>query len=142
MLGSPTLSPSLSQLDLTKRSVSPAPAARNPVALRIYKVLGSTFDDEASKEALLTLTELYSTPAPSGGKGLEHAIDNDKEGRPAVNSALEFLNSAPPGETAARARKNLRRDIETKLGESSQKFLKAFGEVDQVRAPLLAKARS
>lgn len=46
---------------------------------------------------------------------------------------LSFLEGPPPGETAAKARKNLRRDIERKLAEGSQKFLKAFGEVNEVR---------
>jgi len=39
------------------------------------------------------------------------------------------------GESAARARKNLRRDMENKLAEGSRQFLKAFGEVDQVSIP-------
>jgi hypothetical protein len=133
MVASPTLSPSFSQLDLSRQASSPAPIARNPVALRIYKVLGATFNDEASKEALLTLTELYSSPTtPGKGKEVQQdAVGGPGEG-PTSNGALSFLDGAPPGETAARARKNLRRDVEAKLAESSQKFLRAFGEVDQV----------
>ena len=37
------------------------------------------------------------------------------------------------GEIAARARKSLRRDVESKLAESSRRFLTAFAEVDKVR---------
>ncbi|KAI0318919.1 oligomeric complex COG6 [Amylostereum chailletii] len=134
------MSPSLSHLDLTRRSSSPVPLARNPVALRLYKVLGATFDDEATKEALITLSDLYSIP-PSSIKGKEVRREPDEEveddasrvrevnGR--TEGALSFLDGPPPGETAAKARKNLRRDIETKLADGSQKFLKAFGEVDQ-----------
>ena len=44
-----------------------------------------------------------------------------------------FLRGAPPGDTAAKARKNLRRDIESKMEEGSLRFLAAFGVVDQVR---------
>ncbi|KAI0029221.1 oligomeric complex COG6 [Vararia minispora EC-137] len=133
MVAPPSLSPSLSLLDLSRQSSSPAPIARNPVALRVYKILGTAFDDEASKEALLTLTQLYSSPTTSAkGKEVQRNTDDVQGERQAVaTGALAFLDSAPPGDTAARARKNLRRDIETKLGEGSQKFLKAFGEVDQ-----------
>lgn len=51
------------------------------------------------------------------------------------NSPLSRNLCTPPGDTAAKARKNLRRDIERKLAEGSQKFLKAFGEVNEVRWP-------
>src|ERR1700722_6805184 len=85
---------------------------RNPIALRLYKVLGTNFSDDATKEALRTISELYipSTVPGRGDEGLE----------------------ITPGESAARARKNLRRDMENKLAEGSREFLKAFGEVDQV----------
>ena len=66
-----TLSPptSLAQLDLYRQtSSSPAPIGRNPVALRLYKVLGSTFNDDASREALLTLSELYTAPLRKLGR--------------------------------------------------------------------------
>ena len=56
-----TLSPptSLTQLDPYRQtSSSPAPIGRNPVASRLYKVLGSTFAYNANREALLTLPEL------------------------------------------------------------------------------------
>lgn len=38
-----------------------------------------------------------------------------------------------PGETASRARKNIRRDMGSQVVEGSRQFLKALGEVDQVR---------
>jgi len=37
------------------------------------------------------------------------------------------------GQSAATARKYLKKDVERKLAEGSRKFLDAFGEVDQVR---------
>jgi hypothetical protein len=43
-----------------------------------------------------------------------------------------FLRGAPPGDTAAKARKHLRRDIESKMEEGSLRFLTAFAVVDQV----------
>ena len=51
---------------------------------------------------------------------------------PAVPSALVFAEPVA-GEIAARARKNLRRDVESKLAESNRRFLTAFSEVDKVR---------
>jgi hypothetical protein len=57
--------------------------------------------------------------------------DDDGDDEPAKrvsvnNESLEAI----PGESAARARKNLRRDIEEKLAEGSWQFPKAFEEVD------------
>ena len=105
------------------------PIGRNLVALRLYKVLGSMFDDDASREALLTLSELYTAPT---SKIKESVPTDDVVVNGVGNSALAFLDGPPPGETAALARRNLRRDIETKLSDGAQKFLKAFGAVDQV----------
>ncbi|KAF8486745.1 oligomeric complex COG6 [Russula emetica] len=108
--------PSTPVTEVIRRSqtASPSPLARNPVSLRLYKVLGATFEDDATKEALSTLSDLYS---PSD---LQLAKD-----------APSFLRGAPPGDTAAKARKHLRRDIESKMEEGSLRFLAAFGMVDQ-----------
>ncbi|KAF7306576.1 E3 ubiquitin-protein ligase PEP5 [Mycena indigotica] len=92
--------------------------ARNPIALRLYKVLGTNFDDETTREALYTLSELYATPV----KGKDAPEEELNE---------EALTECVPGESAARARKNLRRDMEQKLAEGSQQFLATFAEVDQ-----------
>jgi hypothetical protein len=35
---------------------------RNSVSLRLYKVLSTNFDDEDTRQALGTLSELYATP--------------------------------------------------------------------------------
>ncbi|KAJ2923760.1 hypothetical protein H1R20_g13342, partial [Candolleomyces eurysporus] len=78
---------------------------KNPISLRLYKVLSTNFDDLATREALGTLSDLY------GASG--------------SNSAETY-----PGEYAAKARRNLRRDMENKLAESSHHFVKALGEVD------------
>jgi hypothetical protein len=49
-----------------------------------------------------------------------------------VTAAQAVLVENVPGESAARARKNLRRDMENQLAEGSRKFLEALGEVDAV----------
>jgi conserved oligomeric Golgi complex subunit 6 len=137
---SPLLSPQSAVRDTT-RSV---PQSRNPISLRLYKVLGTNFNDEASREALRTLSDLYvSVPPPGSQKGkevqreIDEVDDDDAEddalwGKSSVGANdCGFLENIP-GESASRARKNLRRDMENKLAEGSRQFLKAFGEVDQV----------
>ena len=137
---SPPLSPQSAVRDTT-RSV---PQSRNPISLRLYKVLGTNFNDEASRGALRTLSDLYvSVPPPGSLKGkevqrdIDEVEDDDAEddvlwGKSSVAANdCGFLENIP-GESASRARKNLRRDMENKLAEGSRQFLKAFGEVDQV----------
>lgn len=125
-------------------------SARNPVALRLYKVLSTNFDDAATREALQTLSDLY---APSSTKEAEHfqpveelkdeeeESDNDSDDLDIEDVALRGDIPAPttasvvemvPGEIAARARRHLRRDMEKKLAEGSRQFLKTLAEVDQV----------
>ena len=104
----------------------------NPVSLRLYNVLGTTFDDDATTDALQTLSELYATPA-ANSKDISNDVldDEDDEDDGSVHQSA-LLQETVPGESAARARKNLRRDMENKLTEGSRQFLKAFAEVDQV----------
>src|SRR5882762_4402342 len=142
---SPTLSPQLGGRDIANSATQP----RNPISLRLYKVLGTNFNDDATREALRTLSDLYVSPVPTTGslkgKEVHHDID-EPEDDDAEDDALGkssvavtdrdgggFVESVP-GESAARARKSLRRDMENKLAEGSRQFLKAFGEVDQVSA--------
>ena len=123
------------------------PSSRNPISLRLYKVLGASFDDDGTKQALRTLSEFYAPATTSilpNGKTVDHDsedsdrdIDTDEDQDilsrvPAYISDSLLPGGTIPGERAARARKNLRRDVENKLTEASHKFLKAFGEVDQV----------
>ena len=136
----PSLPSAAAVTEIGRRSqtASPSPLARNPVSLRLYKVLGATFEDEATKEALSTLSNLYSlseSPAVvSAAK--EDVVAPDGVDEVDIDSAKDvpsFLRGAPPGDTAAKARKHLRRDIESKMEEGSLRFLAAFGVVDQVR---------
>ena len=124
--------------DINRRSqtASPSPLARNPVSLRLYKVLGATFDDDATREALSTLSDLYSTPPPPLATKED---DDEATGETHSKDVPSFLRGALPGDTAAKARKHLRRDIESKLEEGSLRFLAAFGAVDQVRVVAAAQ---
>lgn len=141
---SPTLSPSTPSTPPGDRKNSWAPPARNPVALRLYKVLGTNFDDEPTREALRTLSELYSAPAAAKGKAVQRDAeewDDDEGDDDALEKGLAVADDALtlesiPGEAAARARKSLRRDMENRLAAGSRQFLQAFGEVDQVRLPM------
>lgn len=112
---------------------------RNPVALRLYKVLSTNFEDTATREALQTLSDLY---APLSTKGKEPVKlvdefedeDDIKDDIPDNSNLMVNQTSVEliPGEIATRARKHLRRDMEKKLAEGSRQFLKILGEVDQV----------
>ncbi|KIP08762.1 hypothetical protein PHLGIDRAFT_68807 [Phlebiopsis gigantea 11061_1 CR5-6] len=123
--------------------------SQNPLTIRLYKVLAANFDDDATKEAFETLSELYAPgPSPasvkSKGKEVEREKveaeddkydDADEEGgtapAKAVHSDTGSFYEPVPGEIAANARRNLRRDVESKLAESSRRFLAAFAEVDK-----------
>lgn len=138
---------SASQKTMATASPSPQPTAlssRNPVALRLYKILGTNFDDEGTRQALKTVSELYgpsSAAHPISRKSVKPSADSgsdedeEQDASATQNTIADtFLGSAiVPGDTAARARRHLRRDVENKLTEASHKFLKALGEVDQVR---------
>ena len=127
-----------------------ATLSQNPLSIRLYKVLAANFDDDATKEALNTLAELYA-PSPvhpsvkSKGKEVkrerleaEDYLDDDSHDEDGVSSEksahsdIVSLHESVPGEIAVNARKNLRRDVESKLADSSRKFLSAFAEVDKV----------
>jgi len=135
----------------SQRKASWTPQTRNPVSLRLYKVLSTNFDDEETREALSTLSDLYATPSSppplptTSTKGklpeAQHAEDRDEGHAPHDVDMAPTTVTAPapavlvevvPGESAARARKNLRRDMENQLAEGSRKFLDALGEVDAV----------
>ncbi|KAG1863597.1 oligomeric complex COG6 [Suillus subalutaceus] len=112
-----------------------ASQTRNPITIRLRKILGTNFIDEATTEALRTLSELYGTQSTSvsGSKAQTNGTDSDDDWSDedadvglVVEDHREGLN-----ETASRARKNLRRDLENKLAQGSQQFLQAFSEVDQ-----------
>lgn len=97
---------------------------RNPISLRLHKVLASSFDDEASREALETVSAFY------GSSTLPASAEHD----PATNGKEGSRPSEQWEGAAERARRGLRRDGEERLAESSRKFLEAFGQVDKVRA--------
>jgi hypothetical protein len=102
-------------------SAPTAPSRNNPISLRIYKALGTTFDDPSSREALEIAASFYA-PAESNA----HLNGED------LDDGLEKPRRTLKGQSAAMARRYLKRDVEMKLAESSQRFLDAFGEVDQV----------
>ncbi|KAH9852707.1 oligomeric complex COG6 [Lenzites betulinus] len=120
-------------------SLSSHAQSQNPISLRLYKVLSANFDDDASREALDTLAELYAPPtstAAAKGKDVKHDADAEEDDEASVAKPTGLVGPSGVGEVAAgdlaaRARKNLRRDVESKLAESSKQFLTAFGEVDK-----------
>ncbi|KAF9042684.1 oligomeric complex COG6 [Rhodocollybia butyracea] len=137
-------------------SGSLAPQSRNPVSSRLYKVLGTNYDDESTREALQTISELYASGNLSnlssndsnlknkelynGTNGLfsgddEDDIEEDEKYVQSSPGTSEFKENTP-GEAAMKARKNLKRDMELKLAEGSRHFLKVLSEVDEKLAAL------
>ena len=144
-----------------ERKASWTPQTRNPVSLRLYKVLSTNFDDEETRQALSTLSDLYATLSPpptTSTKGKSSELqpqtvtvdDRDEEqtlhdadmASTPVTATSAVLVEVIPGESAAKARKNLRRDMENQLAEGSRRFLEALGEVDAVCCVSFFVARS
>ncbi|WWC66611.1 uncharacterized protein I206_100514 [Kwoniella pini CBS 10737] len=127
-----TDSPSRS-LSLSLSAPTSIPSSRtNPISLRIYKTIGTSFDDSSSKEALELVSSFYSSSSSSSstnkGKGKAELQDG-----PTSESEPEGLprRRTLKGQSAATARKWLKKDVESTLATGSQNFLKAFEEVDQ-----------
>ncbi|WRT63924.1 uncharacterized protein IL334_000851 [Kwoniella shivajii] len=117
----PAPSPSRS-LSLSLSTPTSMPSSRNnPISLRIYKTIGTSFDDPSSREALELASSFYA-PVDKG-KGKAETQDELEDGLPRRRTLK--------GQSAATARKWLKRDIEGTLASGSQRFLEAFGEVDE-----------
>jgi hypothetical protein len=120
----------------------PAGGRANP----IYKALGTSFDDPGSREALEIASSFYApvqaqaqaqSPGKEKGKAKADEGDGTDQGVTVDPLVQRRTLRAPLGVTgrtsaAAMARTQLKRDVETKLATGSQKFLEAFGEVDNV----------
>ena len=126
----PVSSPASSSRSIDKKSGSSA-TPRNPISLRLYKILGTNYDDPATREALQTLSELYKSPDTNAEKGLllGSRSENDDITTSIDHSEKHFAISSG---IASRARKSIRRDAELKLAQGSRQFVKAFQEVDKV----------
>ena len=126
------LTPSSSQFNTNgdRKGVS---QPRNPVSLRLYKVLSTNFDDEDTRQVLRTLSDLYAAPKSKDTPAVVEDVDDEAMCDSVDGSYVStMLAESVPGEFAAKARKYLRRDMENKLAEGSRKFLEALGEVDSV----------
>ena len=118
----PSSSP-ISQFNINgdKKGVS---QPRNPVSLRLYKVLSTNFDDEDTRQALGTLSELYATPKGKDTLAVVEELDDE-----VLNDSVDALSvptilaESIPGESATKARKYLRRDMENRLTEGSRQLL-------------------
>ncbi|CAE6415807.1 unnamed protein product [Rhizoctonia solani] len=129
-----------------KPSSTASPATRNPLSLRIYKVLGANFDDPSTREAFEALVEYYPPESEAhfttkhdvskAAAGAGSDSDTEDENDPWAVRWPARAHSIPavglgPGTTAARARQSLQRDVEGRLADGGKKFLEAFGEVDK-----------
>ena len=134
-----SVSPSLTTPTQNRKASSSSwtPQPRNPISLRLYKVLSTNFDDQATREALGTLSEVYASGNLGNGKEAQTttAVLEDGEfedGRQGDGVVVVEEEEEVPGELAARARKSMRKGMENKLMEGSQRFVEALMEVDEV----------
>ncbi|WVO24355.1 uncharacterized protein IAS62_005720 [Cryptococcus decagattii] len=108
---------------------TPAPPATrmNPISLRIYKAIGTSFDDVSSREALEIASGMYGPEDPKGKGKVQSEYEELEEDDDTLPKRRTLK-----GQSAATARKYLKQDIETSLATGSAKFLEAFAEVDQL----------
>jgi hypothetical protein len=127
----PTPSRSLSQSGPSSSHAPPSLSSsrNNPISLRIYKAIGTSFDDAGSREALELVSNFY---APASVKGKERDLSGLTNGHYSEEEEELPKRRTLKGQSAATARKYLKKDVERKLAEGSRRFLDAFGEVDQV----------
>lgn len=116
-------------------------------------MLGTNYDDESTREALQTLSELYANASSTNSKGKEISKDvngnndfllgddDDDEQLGTEEEKASILVENTPGEAAVRARKNLKRDMEIRLAEGSRHFLKVLSQVDEVCVRLTKKSK-
>jgi len=57
--------------------VNHTPVWGNPVSLRLYKVLSTNFDDEDTRQALGTLSDLYATPKGKDTLAVVEELDDE-----------------------------------------------------------------
>jgi hypothetical protein len=103
-------------------SLSARQSSKNPIALRIYKVLGTNYKDDALRESLQSLKHFYPDVATEQIAGDFPTGDSNPD---LLGSKVAFVS------------KNLSRDLQTRLETSSLKYLKAFELVNKVRFGLL-----
>lgn len=130
----PTPSRSLSQSGPSSSFATPSLSSsrNNPISLRIYKAIGTTFDDAGSREALELVSNFYAPTVSTKGKEKELVVNGNGIGNGYAEEEELPRRRTLKGQSAATARKYLKKDVEKKLAEGSRKFLDAFGEVDQV----------
>jgi hypothetical protein len=76
--------------------------ARNPVALRLYKVLGAKYDDDATRAALHTLSAFYAPPlsaaaAATSDPSTDEWDESDSEDEERTSPSPAFLRAAESG---------------------------------------------
>ncbi|KAI6164060.1 oligomeric complex COG6 [Pisolithus thermaeus] len=106
-------------------------ATRNPITHRLRKILATSFTDPTTVEALQTLSQLYSAPRPDNSVDAANGDSDEWSESDGDDAEQQHPQDGVIDETAARARKNLQRDLENKLAQDSEHFLRAFGEVNQ-----------
>lgn len=106
--------PSLSPRSTTLGASSSASTARNPLHLKVSRLLASKLEDAGTRAALDTLGDIEKAASELGaGKAVAKGI-----GAAGIGGALR--------------RGGLRKEVEGRMAEGSREFLEAFSEVNDV----------
>lgn len=89
---------------------------RNPLHLKVNRLLSANLDDASTRAALDTLGEFES----SGSTLIDNDLNDNKKGTGGIGAALR--------------RGGLRKEVEGRMAEGSKEFLEAFSEVNDVRS--------
>jgi len=113
--------PAVTEIGGRRSQTLPRPRSESCFSPTLHSsTVGATFEDEATSEALNTLSDLYSPATSSTVVSLANedvtVNELDLESSKDVPSLLRAVS---PGEAAVKARRHLRRDIESKLGAGS-----------------------
>ncbi|KAF9555817.1 COG6-domain-containing protein [Agrocybe pediades] len=115
--------------------------SRNPVSARLYKVLSTNFDDEETRQALQTLSDLYATPKGKEVRVIPEDADDEFVQNNNADSTAVVLVEDIPGESASRARKNLRRDMEKQVAEGTLAVLSETRQITLLSSFITALTR-
>ncbi|KAM0789745.1 hypothetical protein ACM66B_006600 [Microbotryomycetes sp. NB124-2] len=113
----PSLSPHGSILSTSSYSV-PSSSSRNPLLIKVNRLLSANLDDAGTRAALDTLGEFQQESATSD------ALEQH-------GNAPGSVSQGDGGIQHALKRGGLRKQVENRMAQGSQEFLQAFGQVNE-----------
>ncbi|KAK4051597.1 Golgi transport complex subunit 6 [Microbotryomycetes sp. JL201] len=124
----PSLSPHGSIMSYSVPSSSAS--SRNPLLVKVNRLLSANFDDAGTKAALDTLGEFQNDRL--------QLDDTGEDGNVAAGTTTAQASNRRASPHALK-RGGLRKQVENKMAQGSQEFLEAFGQVNDVGQTRLVK---